>query len=582
MADLVERLRFSTREGRIWLDDERMLLIHARALGWLRNEIIESVGVDAARRLFTRMGYQAGADAARLARKVRAKASLEDMFFVGPQLHGLLGSGLAKVVRLEFDVERGGHYGEFLWTGQAEDEEHARHLPNGAEPMCWMQIGYASGFGTEFLGRAVLYREVECQSMGQAACRMVGKTVTDWGHEAAQDVQFLGAEKLAGELTASASLPIDAPAAAAAWSGARSTPSDGVVGTSPNFHAVVDVVKRVAPTQATVLLTGESGVGKEVFTRMLHRLGSRNQKPFVAVNCAAIPEALMESELFGAERGAYTGVTQNRAGRFERADGGTLFLDEIGTLSAGAQGSLLRALQEGEIERLGDSRSRRVDVRVIAATNADLRAEVAAGRFREDLFFRLNVFPIRIPPLRERREDIRPLMDHFLAKFAQRYGRRHLAGFTPRALEAMLSYEWPGNIRELENMVERGVILAADGQPIDAQHLFTGGEQFGARPFGVSRDGRLVHADSPGSSTQSERDADAARVSHRLTELLLGQGDGSVSLEEVESMLLMKAVERSEGNVSAAARLLGITRPQMVYRLKNREPDSGGAALAVG
>ncbi len=582
MADLVERLRFSTREGRIWLDDERMLLIHARALGSLRNEIIESVGVEAARRLFTRMGFHAGADAARLARKVRSKTSLEDLFFVGPQLHGLLGSGLAKVVRLECDVKRGGHYGEFLWTGQAEDEEHARHLPSGAEPMCWMQIGYASGFGTELLGRAVLYREVECQSMGQANCRIVGKTVAEWGPEAAQDLQFLGVEKLAGGLNASASRPIAASAATEAWSVARPTPSDGVVGASPKFNAVVDMVKRVAPTRATVLLTGESGVGKEVFARMLHRLGSRSQKPFVAVNCAAIPEALIESELFGAERGAYTGATHNRAGRFERADGGTLFLDEIGTMSAGAQGKLLRALQEGSIERVGDSRSRHVDVRVIAAANADLRAEMAAGRFREDLFFRLNVFPIRIPPLRERRDDIRPLMDHFLAKFAQRHGRRDLAGFTSRALDAMLSYEWPGNIRELENVLERGVILATDGQPIDAQHLFTGGERLGAGPLGVGREGSLVLADSPVSGAESEHDSDASRMSHRLTELLLGQGDGSVSLEEVESMLLKKAVERAEGNVSAAARLLGITRPQMVYRLKNLELACGGAVLATG
>ena len=568
MADLVGRLHFSTREGRIWLDDERMLLIQARALGWLRREMIESVGIDAARRLFTRMGYQAGAHDAGLARKVRSKASLKDMFVVGPQLHCLLGSGLAKAVRLEFDIERGGHYGEFVWTGQAEDEEHGRHFPSGAEPMCWMQIGYASGFGTEFMGRPVLYREVECQSMGQAACRIVGKTLEEWGDEAAQDMRFLRAEELMGGHLTGVPQPVDAAAAPGAWSGPAPARGEGVVGSSHSFKTACHTVMRVAPTNATVLFTGESGVGKEVFARMLHRLGKRAGKEFVALNCAAIPDQLVESELFGVDRGAFTGAAQSRPGRFERADGGTLFLDEIGTLSKMAQGKLLRALQEGEIERLGGTHTRKLDVRVVAATNVDLREAVRAGRFREDLFYRLNVFPIRIPPLRERREDIPLLMEHFLAKFTRRHGRR-LAGFTPRAIDAMLSYDWPGNIREVENVIERGVILATESRPIDVQHLFTSGEHHHDRHFRVGPDGKLVASDPLEFSGESEHDRDVD-VTRRVTDLLLGQGDASdnVSLEEIETMLLKKAVERAEGNMSAAARLLGITRPQMVYRLK--------------
>ena len=581
MADLMRRLHFSTSDGRIWLGDQRMLLVHASAFHSLRHEMIESLGLEVARRLFTRMGYQAGAQDARMAGKLMSRTSAKDMFVVGSQMRCLQGIGLSEAVRLEFDVERGSHYGEFVWTNQVEDEEHGRHFPIDAESMCWMQIGYASGFATEFMSRPVLYREIECQSMGQAACRIVGKTVADWGDEAAQDMRFLSAEKPAGGLSASAFRPVDAVVLSAAWSGTALAQGNGEVGTSPKFNAVCHVVNRVAPTQATVLFSGESGVGKEVFARMLHRLSSRSQKPFVAVNCAAIPEQLIESELFGAERGAYTGATHSRAGRFERADGGTLFLDEIGTLSAGAQGTLLRALQEGEIERLGGSRAQRVNVRVIAATNVDLRGEVAAGRFREDLFFRLNVFPIRIPPLRERREDIPLLMSHFLVKFTQRDGR-HLAGFTPRALDAMLSYDWPGNIRELENVIERGVILATERHPIDVQHLFTSGEQFGERLFGVGRDGKLVAADPLELSGENEHGFDVARVSRGATDLLLGQGDSSdkVSLEEIETMLLKKAVERAGGNISAAARLLGITRPQMVYRLKSLELDADAATLA--
>jgi two-component system, NtrC family, response regulator HydG len=207
------------------------------------------------------------------------------------------------------------------------------------------------------------------------------------------------------------------------------------------------MLERVAPTTAAVLFTGESGTGKELFANNLHTLSPRANKPFVAINCAAIPETLIEAELFGVERGAYTGATNSRAGRFERASGGTLFLDEIGALSLVAQGKLLRAIQEGEIERVGGSNAKSVDVRIVAATNVDLRADVKARRFREDLFFRLNVFPIDLPPLRERRDDIPLLMEHLLALYSSRHKRR-FTGFTRRAVEALLNYDYAGNVRD--------------------------------------------------------------------------------------------------------------------------------------
>jgi two-component system, NtrC family, response regulator HydG len=571
LGDLLSRLHFSTRDGRIWLDDQRMLLVHAKALGSLRREMIDAFGMEVTRGLFTRMGYQAGTYDAQMARKVRSKTTLKDMFVVGPQMHCLEGVGLSEVVRLEFDVEQGKHYGEFIWSHQVEDEEHARHFAIGAEPACWMQVGYASGFSTEFMGRQILYREVECLSMGQPACRIVGMPVETWGDEAAPDLRYLMPAALPGEAsTTSVSMMREAELPKQDVTDTRQP-----VGISPGFNSVLHMVQRVAPTNATVLFLGESGVGKEVFARMLHRMSSRDQKPFVAVNCAAIPEQLIESELFGTERGAYTGATQSRAGRFERAEGGTLFLDEIGTLSAGAQGSLLRALQEGEIERLGDTHTRRVDVRVIAATNADLRKEVEAGRFREDLFFRLNVFPIRVTPLRERREDIPLLMTHFLSKFNRLHGRR-LTGFTLRAVDAVMSYAWPGNIRELENVVERGVILAAENTVIDAPQLFTSGELFDDKQFAVDREGDLVKADTAYFFDAHVTAPDVERVSKRINSLLLGVGIGidddksEVSLDDIETLLLGRALDRAHGNVAAAARLLGITRPQMVYRLKSR------------
>jgi transcriptional regulator with GAF, ATPase, and Fis domain len=416
------------------------------------------------------------------------------------------------------------------------------------------------------MGRPILYREVECQSMGQPACRIVGKTVDEWGEEAAADLRFVMPAMFGHTAPASgprSMAPVHLPPLAP-------PEFDNLVGISPGFNSVLHSVRLVAPTQATVLFVGESGVGKEVFARTLHRLSARAGKPFVALSCAAIPDTLIESELFGVERGAYTGAVQSRPGRFERADGGTLFLDEIGTLSAGAQGKLLRALQEGEIERLGDTHTRHADVRVIAATNVDLRDEVRAGRFREDLFFRLNVFPIRITPLRERREDIPLLMTHFLAKFNRLHGRR-LTGFTQRAVDAMLSYDWPGNVREIENVIERGVILAAESSAIDAPHLFTSGEKLGDKRFALDREGRLVPLDGSQMLT-AESDEDIRKMTRGIAYLLSGEGESAskVSLDELESLMLKKAIERAHGNVAAAARLLGITRPQMVYRLKTR------------
>ena len=566
LADLLARLRFSTSDGRIWLDDQRMLLIHAKSMGTLRREMIEVLGMDVARGFLTRMGYHAGVHDAQMARKVRSKTSLKDMFVVGPQMHCLEGIGISEAINLEFDVEAGRHYGEFLWTSPVEDEEHIRHFPIGNEPACWMQIGYASGFSTEFMGRQVLYREVECQSMGHSACRIVGKLVEEWGDEAVEDMRFILPDAVVG-----ASSLIGGRPASEVGRPADVELQTGPVGVSPSYTAVLHMVRRVAPTQATVLFLGESGVGKEVFARTLHRLSARSTMPFVAVNCAAIPEQLIESELFGVERGAFTGAMQSRLGRFERADGGTLFLDEIGTLSASAQGKLLRVLQEGEIERLGDTHTRSVNVRVIAATNVDLRKEVKAGRFREDLFFRLNVFPVRITPLRERREDIPLLMTHFLTKYNRLHGRK-MTGFTERAVDAMLSYDWPGNVREVENVIERGVILAPDNGAIDTSHLFTSGERFGEQRFEIGREGRLVASDPSSFVADLPSDREVDRVSRRVNNLLLGEGGDcdNVSLDEIETLLLKRAVERANGNVAAAARLLGITRPQMVYRLKSR------------
>jgi len=246
---------------------------------------------------------------------------------------------------------------------------------------------------------------------------------------------------------------------------------DAIVGDSSALRRVLALAAQVAPTDSTVLIQGETGTGKELVARAIHDRSPRRERPLVRINCAALPRDLVESELFGHEKGAFTGAVQQRRGRFELADGGTLLLDEVGELPLEAQAKLLRVLQEHEFERVGGARSLRADVRVIAATNRDLQAQVAAGGFRSDLYYRLNVFPIAMPPLRERRDDIPRLVQHFAAKAARKLGKT-LEGIAPAFIEQASAYDWPGNIRELENLIERAMIMS-DGTRLDAIELFS-------------------------------------------------------------------------------------------------------------
>ncbi|MFY8063058.1 MAG: sigma 54-interacting transcriptional regulator, partial [Usitatibacteraceae bacterium] len=447
IQDLAKRLRFAPQQGRIWLDDQRMMLMHISNLGSLRQELIEGMGKERARGLITRIGYQAGARDAQMTRRVRANRSTFDDFLAGPQLVSLEGIVFCEPLGLHIDVEKGEYFGDFHLVDCAEAEAHIASYGIGNEGVCWMLVGYACGFTSAFMGRAILWREVECRSMGPEKCRVIGKPVEEW-EDAEDDLRFLQIGDFVKWSTSDTSAANKTAAGISPRQAEGTSNAFGMVGISSGFNTVVHMVKKVAPTEATVLFLGESGVGKEIFAHNLHQLSDRKEGPFIAVNCAAIPEHLMESELFGVEKGAFTGATASRPGRFERADGGTLFLDEIGTLSFTAQGKLLRAIQQGEIERVGDSKTRKVDVRLIAATNVNLREEVKAGRFREDLFFRLNVFPIKVPPLRQRRDDIPLMMNWFLQRFSKKH-RKSITGFRERAVDALVNYDWPGNVREL-------------------------------------------------------------------------------------------------------------------------------------
>ena len=305
---------------------------------------------------------------------------------------------------------------------------------------------------------------------------------------------------------------------------ARTRDFEEIVGTHAAMQKLFRLTEQVARTTATVLITGESGTGKELIARAIHRQGPRRDRPFVAVNPAAVAESLIESELFGHEKGAFTGADQRKLGKFELAQGGTLFLDEIGTLKAELQAKLLRVLQEREIERVGGTRPVKIDVRVIAATNVDVKQAVARGAFREDLYYRLNVVPIEVPPLRERIEDLPLLVEHFVRQYGQQFGKR-VQGLSPEALTALSEYRWPGNVRELQNVVERCVVLA-DGPQIELNDL----------PLDV-----LI-------------------PDHRIRVRKANRLPLKDATEAFEHQIVLQVLERVKGNQSEAARILGVHR----------------------
>jgi two-component system NtrC family response regulator len=314
---------------------------------------------------------------------------------------------------------------------------------------------------------------------------------------------------------------------------------DGIVGTSPAMQEVFSLIERVSFADVPVLITGESGTGKELVARAIHQRSRRAGGPFVALNCAAVPESLLESEFFGHERGAFTGAVRGHVGRFEQAAGGTLFLDEIGAMRVELQAKLLRAIQEREVQRLGSTTPRKVDVRILAATAEDLERSIRRGTFREDLYYRLNVVPIRLPPLRERVEDVTALARHFLDRASKRLGRE-APSLAPDALERLQLYPWPGNVRELENCIERMVVLAS-------------GPRLGA-------DDLPPHVARPSASPESAADFDLPA--------------GGVRLADLERHLIRQALRRSRGNVAPACRLLGISYKTLQYRIRKHGLDT--------
>jgi two-component system, NtrC family, response regulator HydG len=461
--DHKELLELDPEGGVIRFAGQRALLIDAVAMGLLRKYLVENFGVTAARTVLTQFGFAHGW---RMAEAMRAEFNWEDddeWRRAGTRIHTL--EGLFHVEPGTGPLSKEGA----IVVASYEAEQHLLHFGRADVPVCWTICGLMSGYLSRIANRDTYVLEDRCTGKGDVACHLFARSREEWGDERAEELCFFEPSRLKECLEVSLErVTKTLKAAEDKLRGHRRAlvrvahdvdEPLGIVTKSGPMRHLVDLARRVAKVDSTVLITGESGSGKERIARLVHEESTRAAGPFIAVNCGAITETLLESELFGHARGAFTGATQDRPGLFEAANNGTLLLDEVGEVSPAMQIKLLRVLQEREIRRVGENKSRRIDVRVVAATNRDLAHGVAGGAFRQDLYYRLKVVELHVPSLRERRDDILPLARVLLAEAALRL-KRKISGLAPDAADHLLRYEWPGNVRELENTMERAVALA--------------------------------------------------------------------------------------------------------------------------
>ena len=532
--DLREMLDFEPKGGVIRFAGDRAVLFNTVALGLLRRELVETSGIVTARGILTRFGYAHGWRTAESLRQQFEWDSEHEWQLAGGRVHQLQGFLMYEPVpRATGEAPKA--FAQAIWRESYEAQEHLAHLGPSTEPVCWTLAGFASGYLSCVAGRRILCFEEKCVAKGDAYCLMVGRPEEEWQNCPSSDRRFFDRmclDEALKDVTARLKAT-EEQLAARKRQLARvkvAEPATGIVAQSERMQRVIEEARRVSRVDSTVLITGESGVGKEALARLIHDESARAARPFVAINCAAVPEALVESELFGHVRGSFTGATQDRIGLFESANGGTLLLDEIGDLPLPVQVKLLRVLQEREFRRVGENRNRRVDVRVLAATLRDLPGEVAAGRFRQDLYYRLRVIEIRIPPLRERHDDILPIARQVLAETALRM-KLPVTGFTPAAADQLLRWGWPGNVRELQNVVERALVLTR-GKRIELEDL----------PDEVRRSSPAIGA--PGIAVASR------------------------TLADVERDHILGVLDSVEGNRTRAAAILGIGSATLFRKLK--------------
>jgi DNA-binding NtrC family response regulator/predicted hydrocarbon binding protein len=532
--DLRELLDFDPNGGVLRFAGQRALLFDAVALGLLRRNLIELLGLNGARAVLTRFGYAHGWRTAETLKTSLPWSDDAEWRIAGGRLHTL--QGLVTVEPVQRSGEADAPFAEAIWRDSYEAEQHLLHEGRADEAVCWSLCGFASGYLSYANGREIYCLEETCVGKGDAVCRMVARDQAGWGERLAPHLTFFRAECLAAglekiaEQLKSTERRLRLRRHAPVEDTVADDPS-GIIARSEQMKRVLELGRRAAKVDSTVLITGPSGAGKERIARLIHTESSRAGGPFVAINCAAVTDSLLESELFGHARGAFTGATGDRIGLFEAASGGTLFLDEVGEVPLTMQPKLLRALQEREIRRVGESHTRKIDVRVVAATNRQLGDLAGSGAFRQDLYYRLRVIELRVPALRDRKCDILPLARVFVNQMARQMNRRS-DGLTPRAADQLVRYDWPGNVRELENAMERAVALST-GARVDLDDL----------PEEVRQ------ATSP-----------------------LVPQSGSRRLADIEREVILGTLEANQGNRARAADELGIGIATLYRKLKEYAP----------
>lgn len=528
--NIAELIQFSP--GFVGIQGRRLIIHDLSSLGQFKRDLIETLGPDTARRIFTRKGFFWGqADCAAMQRLFNWECK-EELIRAVAELIKIVGMAYAEVTSLSLDSSYSNINIQIQCADSVEVEQYRNEFGKSPDPVCWVTTGYLSGYVSYCTGRDVYFTETSCCGMESSGCVFMGKDIESWGKDFSKELSYFSAADIHKKVQ-ELSLRIQQQQRELALKQKqlkaiqKNITIPGIQTRSKSYQNVLELANRVASFDTTILINGETGSGKEVLARYIHEISNRKKYPFLAVNCSALPEALLENELFGHKAGAFTGAQNSEAGLFEAAQNGTIFLDEIGDISLSIQAKLLRVLQSKEIRPVGDTHSQRIDVRVISATNRDLDSLVKEGKFRKDLFYRLKVLQITVPPLRERADDILPLARYFLDHFRNKLNISTLR-LSPETVDLLIGYQWPGNVRELENALEHAAILCIDGN-ITPETL----------PGSIS--GRTINSSIP-----SE---------HK-------------TLQQIETECIRSVLNSTGGNRTEAAKILNISESTLYRRLR--------------
>ncbi|MBI9090568.1 MAG: sigma 54-interacting transcriptional regulator [Desulfobacterium sp.] len=529
----MEMIGHDPKTGFPILGHYRIMAMGITGLGRLYKDLNQSLGADKMDVLLTRFGYDGGLAHATVISDLYRFDSPEELLKAGGVMRRLAGLAHETITEIDFNPDKKQLRFKGIWKESFEPDIF-RSISTGSDtPVCAILAGLVSGYASAVIGADVLVKEISCKAQGFDHCTFEGRTLGEWGLDLADvrkefkitDIKT-EMESLKSNLEqASRFIADQEDEINALKQQIRPGSMDTMIFRSHAMATTMTLAQKVAPTAATVLIQGESGTGKEVLARFIHDQSGRKEEPFLPINCAALPSDLLESELFGHTKGAFTGAESARKGLFVQAGKGTLFLDEIGELPLSLQPKLLRAIQEKQVRPLGGSTLEPVKARILTATNQEIKEMVAEGTFREDLYFRISVFPITLPPLRNRREDILPLARHFLSRLSPDH-----PGFSPQAIQHLEGFSWSGNIRELENVVEYGVILAGDHQRILPEHFPNQEAQTGTHPMAIF-------------------------------------GQSLPSCRELEQQYIRHVLNQTNGNKTEASRILGLSISTLWRRL---------------